>query len=636
MNRHPGLATLRSPPRWAWGPAAEATAPPAPALPRLRLRRPPREPPNVVLIFVDDLGWGDLSSFGHPLIRTPNVDALAAEGARLVDFSTPASVCAPSRAAILTGRYPIRVGVPWNPPERLNADELTIADLLRSAGYVTGMVGKWHLGWQPPDMPIHHGFDTFYGKVRFAGEVIEGDQPTAGVPLELLTRQYTARAVAFIHENSSRPFFLYLAYHAPHSPYLPSDLFAGTSPAGEYGDVVEEMDWGVGEVLRALEETGVDRDTLVLFTSDNGPELPPGSAGPFRGGKGWPTEGGVRVPAAARWPARIPAGTVVEEITSVLDVAPTLVALAGARLPSDRSYDGVDITPLLTGAVIASGGPGSMGGARCSTTGAPTRSRSAPAGGNTSSPASGAGDDALRSRVGPGRAVRPGVRAARDRGATGQPHGRDHPELVTVIAGGDMPRAKRTSPRRGPIRRLAINTGGGDAPGLNAVIRAVVLSAVDQGWECIGIRDGYNGIFKPEEYPDGGLVPLTRARVRGITHLGGTIIGTTNRGNPLKYPTEMPDGTIKEVDRTDDLVEGLRRPGDRRGGGDRGRRLPHHRQRPGQEGRAHRGGAQDHRQRPLGDRRSPSASTPRCPSPPSASTGCTPPPRPTAGSWWWR
>jgi arylsulfatase A-like enzyme len=198
--------------------------------------------------------------------------------------------------------------------------------------------------------------------VRFAGEVIEGDQPTAGVPLELLTRQYTSRAVAFIHENSSRPFFLYLAYHAPHSPYLPSDLFAGTSPAGEYGDVVEEMDWGVGEVLRALEETGVDRDTLVLFASDNGPEFPPGSAGPFRGGKGWPTEGGVRVPAAARWPARIPAGTVVEEITSVLDVAPTLVALAGARLPSDRSYDGVDITPLLTGAVDRLEGAGIDGG----------------------------------------------------------------------------------------------------------------------------------------------------------------------------------------------------------------------------------------------------------------------------------
>jgi len=359
MNRHPRLALILLVVMLGLGPGCGgdgATTPDGPAP-----SAPPESPatPNIVLVFVDDLGWGDLSIFGHPLIRTPNVDALANEGARLVDFSTPASVCAPSRAAILTGRYPIRVGIPWNPPERLNDDELTVADLLRASGYVTAMVGKWHLGWQAADMPIHHGFDSFYGKVRLQGEIIEGDQPAPeGVPLELLTRQYTNRAVAFIHENQSRPFFLYLAYHAPHAPYLPSSAFAGTSAAGEYGDVVEEMDWGVGEILRALEETGLDRNTLVLFASDNGPDFPPGSAGPFRGGKGWPTEGGVRVPAAARWPARIPAGTVVDEITSVLDVLPTLVALGGGSLPADRSYDGVDITPLLTGEVNRLGGAG--------------------------------------------------------------------------------------------------------------------------------------------------------------------------------------------------------------------------------------------------------------------------------------
>ncbi len=212
-------------------------------------------------------------------------------------------------------------------------------------------------------MPIHHGFDSFYGKVRLQGEIIEGDQPAAeGVPLELLTRQYTNKAVAFIHENRNRQFFLYLAYHAPHSPHMPSDAFAGTSPAGVYGDVVEELDWGVGEVLAALEETGIDGDTLVIFASDNGPEFPPGSAGPFRGGKGWPTEGGVRVPAAARWPARIPGGTVVEEITSVLDLVPTLASMAGATLPADRSYDGEDITSLLTGEAARLGGAGVDGG----------------------------------------------------------------------------------------------------------------------------------------------------------------------------------------------------------------------------------------------------------------------------------
>jgi arylsulfatase A len=308
-------------------------------------------PPNIILIFADDLGWGDLSSFGHPLIRTPHIDSLAEEGARLLDFSTPASVCAPSRAAILTGRYPIRVGVPWNPPERLSPGELTIADLLRSAGYVTAMIGKWHLGWIPPDMPVHHGFDTFYGKIRYRGDMIEGDQITDGVPLDLLTHEYTGRAVKIIHENRDRPFFLYLAYNAPHSPYLPSEAFAGTSPAGVYGDVVEELDWGVGEVLQALRDTGIEENTLVLFTSDNGPEFPPGSAGPFWGGKGWPSEGGVRVPALARWPARIPPGTVIEEITSTLDVLPTLVSAAGAVLPRDRSYDGMDLTALLAGDV---------------------------------------------------------------------------------------------------------------------------------------------------------------------------------------------------------------------------------------------------------------------------------------------
>jgi arylsulfatase A-like enzyme len=335
---------------------SESSGPTGPASPS----PPPSSggPPSIVLIFADDLGWGDLSSFGHPLIRTPHIDALAAEGARLLDFSTPASVCAPSRAALLTGRYPIRVGVPWNPPVRLNEDELTIADLLRRSGYATAMVGKWHLGWEPRDMPIHHGFDTFYGKVRMRSEMIEGDQPTTGVALEHLTRQYTRKAVEVIEENRDRPFFLYLAYHAPHSPHLPSETFAGTSPAGVYGDVVEELDWGVGEVVQALHDAGIADDTLVIFASDNGPEFPPGSAGPFRGGKGWPTEGGVRVPGVVRWPGRIPAGSRVDEITSTLDVLPTVVAAAGGTLPTSRSYDGQDISRLLAGEVSRISGGG--------------------------------------------------------------------------------------------------------------------------------------------------------------------------------------------------------------------------------------------------------------------------------------
>jgi arylsulfatase A len=313
-------------------------------------------PPNFVVIFVDDMGYGDLSSYGHPTIRTPNIDRLGEEGAVFTSFYVPAPICAPSRAALLTGRWPIRTGIPWNPPDRLDDDELTIADVLKTDGYATGAVGKWHLGWTTEEMPIHHGFDFYYGIVAGFDEsdAILGDQPTSDtVAPAFWSQRYTEEAIAFIAAHPDEPFFLYLAHRDPHLPNVPAPEFAGTSADGAYGDVIEQLDASVGELMAALVDLGRDSNTLVVFTSDNGPVIPPdgpGSAGPLFGGKGSLQEGGIRVPALMRWPDRIPAGLVVNEMTSTLDLFPTLVALAGAPLP-DRLYDGRDIRGLITGEV---------------------------------------------------------------------------------------------------------------------------------------------------------------------------------------------------------------------------------------------------------------------------------------------
>jgi arylsulfatase A-like enzyme len=325
-------------------------------------------PPNIVLILADDMGYGDLSSYGSPTIRTPNVDRLVSEGIRLDGFSVPVPICAPSRAALLTGRYPVRVGIPWNPPERLDDGELTVADLLKTRGYATGMVGKWHLGWVSADMPTHHGFDFFLGTAGGdARDFWRGDQRAADHPSdEDTTRRYTEEAIRWMQSVRDRPFFLYLAHHAPHVPLAASSAFLGRSRGGLYGDMVEELDWSVGEVTKAVRDLGLESRTLVLFASDNGPDrqrgASEGSAGPFSGAKGSCLEGGLRVPAVARWLGRIPAGRVNADNTSSLDLLPTFVSLAGGSLPRDRTYYGLDFTRLLTGEQDRLVGPGLEGG----------------------------------------------------------------------------------------------------------------------------------------------------------------------------------------------------------------------------------------------------------------------------------
>jgi arylsulfatase A-like enzyme len=325
-------------------------------------------PPNVVLVLADDLGWGDLASFGNTRIRTPNLDRMAAEGARFTSFYVPSPICAPSRAGLMTGRWPPRVGIPWNPPGQLKPGEVVIAEPLRARGYATAMLGKWHLGWAPEEMPVHYGFDYYYGIP--AGEdqtdFILGDQPTKDAvgPHELASR-YTKEAIQFIAKaGRDRRFFVYLAHRDPHLPNYPAPPFAGASAAGAYGDTVEQLDATVGELLKGLRDLGVDRNTLVIFTSDNGPVVPPkgpGSAGGLSGGKGSCEEGGVRVPAIMRWPARIRPGRVVAEPVSTVDLFPTIVALTGATLPA-RHYDGQDVSRLVTGEVDRIGGRGVDGG----------------------------------------------------------------------------------------------------------------------------------------------------------------------------------------------------------------------------------------------------------------------------------
>jgi arylsulfatase A-like enzyme len=326
-------------------------------------------PPNVVIILADDLGYGDLGSFGNAKIKTPNIDRLATEGVKLTSFYVPVPICAPSRAGLMTGRWPYRTGIPWNPPVKLNDDEITIADALRGRGYATGMVGKWHLGWTAPDFPTHHGFDYYYGIPAGEDEsdFILGDQPTRdGVTPDMLSRRYTDAAITWIKGvPKGRPFFLYLAHRDPHLPNSMSAPFLGQSAGGLYGDVIEALDSTVGQLMQALKDIGADQNTLVLFTSDNGPVIPPqgpGSAGPLYGAKGSCQEGGIRVPALARWPARIPPGRTITEPVSTMDLFPTVLSLAGGTLPTDRKYDGMDVGKLLTGESNRLSGPGIDGG----------------------------------------------------------------------------------------------------------------------------------------------------------------------------------------------------------------------------------------------------------------------------------
>jgi len=311
--------------------------------------------PNIVFILCDDLGFGDLSCYGSK-IRTPNLDRMAAEGMRFTNFCSADPVCSPSRAALLTGRYPTRVGVPrvFFPQDKdgLNLDEKTLADILRVRGYKTMCVGKWHLGRPAEFLPTNRGFDAYYGipysndmtpRVLMRNTSVVEDNTA----LDTLTKRYTEQAVSFIRESKDSPFFLYLPQTFPHIPLAASAQFRGKSSQGLYGDVVEELDWSVGEILRTLKETGVDDNTLVMFSSDNGPWYQ-GSPGKLRGRKNTTYEGGVREPFIARWPKHIPKGRVSNAVCSMMDVFPTVAGLCGAVLP-EKPLDGLDIWPILAG-----------------------------------------------------------------------------------------------------------------------------------------------------------------------------------------------------------------------------------------------------------------------------------------------
>jgi arylsulfatase A len=347
----------------------------------------PTQPPNFIVLFADDLGYGDLGCFGHPTIRTPNLDRMAREGMRFTQFYAAASVCTPSRAGLLTGRLPIRNGMCSSrrrvlfPDSKggLPANEVTIAEALGKRGYATACIGKWHLGHLPQHLPLNHGFDTYFG-LPYSNDMDRvknsprGRQAFAApkseywnVPLirdskiierpaqqETLTKRYTEEAIRFIERSKDRPFFLYLPYSMVHVPLFASKKFYGQSPRGLYGDTVEEIDWSAGEIIANLKRLGIADNTLIFFTSDNGPWLPygdhGGSAGLLKLGKGSTWEGGMREPTVAYWPAGIrEPGTVTQELGSTLDIFTTCVRLAGGELPRDRVLDGVDLTPVLQG-----------------------------------------------------------------------------------------------------------------------------------------------------------------------------------------------------------------------------------------------------------------------------------------------
>lgn len=315
--------------------------------------------PNIVIIFADDLGYGDIGAFGADDIDTPHIDSLAKNGAKFTQFYSASPVCTPSRAGLLTGRYPIRMGIHHvffpGSYEGMPEDEITIAELLGPAGYTTGIVGKWHLGHHERFLPLNQGFDEFFG-TPYSNDMkplpyMRGNAYVeAKVGQVQMTRRLTEEAIDFIDRHAAAPFFLYLSHPMPHVPIFRSETFEGGSDRGAYGDVIEELDWSVGAVLAALEQRGLTQNTLVVFTSDNGPWLfvgeHSGSAGPLRNGKGTTFEGGMRVPTLAQWPNQIPAGQTIETPASMLDWLPTLAGLAGIRLPTDRAIDGQDLSGL--------------------------------------------------------------------------------------------------------------------------------------------------------------------------------------------------------------------------------------------------------------------------------------------------
>ena len=333
--------------------------------------------PNFIIIFTDNLGYGDIGCFGSKKHRTPNIDRMAGEGMRFTSFYAASGVCTPSRASLMTGCYPRRVGLHYTDPDGavlrpispngLHPGEITIAEALKAAGYATAIIGKWHLGDQPEFLPTRQGFDYYLG-IPYSDDMVAGKKtPWPPLPLmenekvieapadrNLLTRRYTEKAIEFMTRHSDEPFFIYLPHAMPGSTRAPfaSERFRGKSANGPYGDSVEELDWSTGRILAALKRLGLDERTLVIWTSDNGAPRrnpPQGSNLPL-GGWGYTTaEGGQRVPCVARWPGKVPAGATCEAVTTTMDLLPTFAGLAGAQAPRDRVIDGKDIWPLLAG-----------------------------------------------------------------------------------------------------------------------------------------------------------------------------------------------------------------------------------------------------------------------------------------------
>lgn len=332
--------------------------------------------PNFIIIFVDDLGYGDLGCFGSKKNRTPHIDQMATEGVKFTDFYVACSVCTPSRTALLTGCYPQRLNMHEdengrcvlfpNSRKGLHPDEITIAEILQGQGYKTACIGKWHLGDQPEFLPTRQGFDYYFG-IPYSNDmdrdIIDEEFMPRGVPLplmrneevieapaeqETLTKRYTQETIAFIRKNREVPFFVYLPHSMVHWPRHASETFKGKSANGIYGDAVEEIDWSTGQIIKALKELGIDDNTLVIFTSDNGADGG-GSNEPLRNAKGSTYEGGMRVPCIMRFPGKIPAGRVCRQVCSAMDFLPTMARLCGTEPSKDRKIDGKDIWPLMSG-----------------------------------------------------------------------------------------------------------------------------------------------------------------------------------------------------------------------------------------------------------------------------------------------